>query len=179
MTARAARSIDIDLARTDAEARPSLRQRGATKSVEAYSQVQIYLLEAGELQVTLQWQWVELEEVFLHTIVIANAISTNGAALVLISIRHVEPTGFESRLPQQDDASGILPPAVASFIALARGTYTMIDDVLVEAGRVEAKLSGTSHVLPCSHPFNYIPVAMTTATSVNDVKPVNSRVQAQ
>jgi hypothetical protein len=79
---------------------------------------------------------------------------------------------------QQDDASGTLPTAVAGFMVLARGTYTMAADILAEAGRVETRLSGTSHVLPFSRPFNHIPVVMTTVTSVNVVKPVNSHVQA-
>jgi hypothetical protein len=59
---------------------------------------------------------------------------------------------------------------------LERGTYTLADGTLIEAGSVEAARSGTSQSLPFSRRFNAVPVVMTAVTSFNETKPVTSRL---
>jgi hypothetical protein len=90
----------------------------------------------------------------------------------------VEPIGFEIRLQQSIDATGTPLSAVAGYLVLERGVYTLTDGTLVEAGRVAAALSGTAHALPFSRPFHRIPVVMTSVSSGNEMEPVVSRVQA-
>ena len=122
------------------------------------------------MQLTPQWQRVEFSEAFVDPVVIANAVSTSGGAPALIGIRHVEPTGFEIRLQQTIDRAGTLVGAVAGFLVLERGTYTLSDGTLVEAGSVVATLSGTSHTMPFSRRFNRIPVVLTAVSSDNEVE---------
>jgi hypothetical protein len=61
---------------------------------------------------------------------------------------------------------------------LERGTYTLADGTLIEAGSVEAARSGTLQSLPFSRCFNAVPVVMTAVTSFNETKLVTSRLQA-
>jgi hypothetical protein len=134
-------------------------------------------VEAGEVRVTPQWQRVEFNEAFVDPVVIANAIGTSRRAPALIGIRHVEPTGFEIRSQQTTDAAGTSLSAVAGYVALERGTHTLTDGTLVEAGRVAAALSETLHALPFSRPFNHLPVVITTVSIGDEMEPVVSRVQ--
>ena len=90
----------------------------------------------------------------------------------------MEPTGFEIRLQQMMDASGTGLSAVAGFLVLERGTYTLADGTLMEAGRVAKAPSGTSHTIPFSRHFNRIPVVMTSVISANEMEPVMSRIQS-
>jgi hypothetical protein len=164
----------IGLSQIDSAARQSLRPRDASVSSEAPP----HLIEAGEVQVTPQWQRVEFNEAFADPIVIANAVSSNGGAPALVGIRYVEPTGFEIRLQQMMDASGTGLSAVAGFLVLERGTYTLADGTLMEAGRVATPPSGTSLTVPFSRRFNRIPVVMTSVISANEMEPVMSRIQS-
>ena len=99
--ASAGREKAVGLSQVDSAARQNLTQRAASAS----SEIQPHLIEAGEVQLTLQWQRVEFSEAFDDPVVIANAVSTSGGAPALISVRHVDPTGFEIRLQQPIDGS--------------------------------------------------------------------------
>ena len=113
-------------------ARQSVSQRDASASSEG----QPHFIVAGEVQLTPQWQRVEFSEAFVGPVVITNAVSTSGGAPALIGIRHVEPIGFEIRLHQTIDGAGTHLGAIAGFLVLERGTYTLSDGTPMEAGRV-------------------------------------------
>ena len=130
------------------------------------------------MQVTPQWQRVKLSEAFVDPVVMANAVNTGGRAPALIGIRHVEPTGFEIRLQHTMDGAGTPGGAVAGFLVLEQGTYTLSDGTLVEAGSAVATLSEASHTMPFSRPFNRIPVLLTAVSSDDEVAPVSSRIQS-
>jgi PKD repeat protein len=156
----------------DADTSRNPRQRGTTASGAL-----THLMEAGEVQVTPQWQRVECSEAFADPIVIANAMSADGGASTFISLRHVEPTGFEIRLQHENDAASASARAVAGFLVLERGTYTLADGSLAEAETVEVTWFGGSHTLPFNCPFNSIPVVTTAVTSGNAAELVSSHVQ--
>jgi len=172
--ARAGREKTVGWSQVDSATNRNLRLRDASTSSEA----QPHLVDVGEMQVTPQWQRVEFSEAFVDPIVIANAVSTNGGAPALIGIRQVESTGFEIRLQHMIDASGTGLSAVAGFLVLERGTYTLADGTLMEAGRVATAPSGTSHTIPFSRHFNRIPVVMTSVISANELESVISRIQS-
>jgi hypothetical protein len=168
------RETAIGLSQVDSDTRRNLRQRDGTAPAEA----QPHVVEAGEVQVTPQWQRVEFSEAFIDPIVIANAVSTNAGAPALVGIRYVELTGFEIRLQHMMDASGTGLSAVEGFLVLERGTYTLADGPLMEAGHVATAQSGTSHTILFSRRFNRIPVVMTSVISANEMEPVMSRMQS-
>jgi PKD repeat protein len=170
----AGRGPAVGLSQVDRPASQSLRQRDGTTS----SAAQPYLIEAGDVQVTPQWQRVEFAEAFVDPIVIANTLSSKGGAPALIGIRSVEATGFEIRLQQMTDESGTGLSAVAGFLVLERGTYTLADGTLMEAGRVATAPSETALTVPFSRRFNQIPVVMTSVISANEVAPVTSHIQS-
>jgi hypothetical protein len=135
-------------------------------------------MEAGEVQVTPQWQWVEFSEAFVDPIVIANAMSADGGASTFIGLHQVKPTGFEIRLQHESDAASASARAIAGYLVLERGTYTLADGSLVEAESVEVTWFEESHTLPFNRRFTSIPVVMTTVASGTAAELASSRVQA-
>jgi hypothetical protein len=164
----------VGWSKMDSATNRNLRLRDASASSEA----QLHLVDVGELQLTPQWQQVEFSETFVAPVVIACAISTAGSASALIDVRHVEPSGFEIRLQQMIAGAGIPLSAVAGFLVLERGTYTLSDGTLLEAAGAVATLSGASYTTPFSRPFNRIPVVLIAVSSDDEVGPVTCRVQA-
>ena len=177
----------VDLVQGDTDVKRTLPLRRAGASSETSTQdigasvVQPHLIEAGEVQVTSQWQRLDFRAAFADPIVIANAMSRNGGAPAVIRIRQVGPTGFDIRVQRWHDAEGEPPSAVVGFLALERGTYTLVDGTLIEAGSVEVARSGTSptsETMPFRRRFNAVPVVMTAVTSFNESKPVTGQLQA-
>ena len=51
---------------------------------------------------------------------------------------------FDMRVQRRHDAEGEPLSTVVGFLVLARGTYTLADGTLIEAGSIEVTRSGTS-----------------------------------
>ncbi len=147
--ARAGIEKTVGWSMVDSATNRNLRLRDASASSEA----QPHLVDVGELQLTPQWQRIEISETFVNPVVIACAVSTAGSAAALIDVRHVEPSGFEIRLQQMIAGAGTPLSGVAGFLVLERGTYTLSDGTLVEAASAVATLSGASYGRPSAVPL--------------------------
>jgi PKD repeat protein len=156
----------------------SQRVISASKASPVSSGVRPYLLEAGEVEVTPQWQRITFSSAFVEPIVVVSAASIPASAMPRLAIRHVAPTGFDIRVQPLDDVTGTHPAALASFLVLERGTYTLEDGSQMEAGSIPAPPSDTSHMLSFSRRFDRVPVVMTTITSVGESAAMASRLQS-
>jgi hypothetical protein len=152
-------NLGLDIAHSNGDSKHRIGQlldevRNDKKDIRADAPAQRpYLMEVGEVQVGHEWQWVELSEPFVDPIVVANALSYNGAEPTVVRIRHVDPTGFEIRLQRWDDPDGTPPPEAVGYVVMGRGTYSLEDGTQIEAGRFEADVTDTSQSVLVRPPY--------------------------
>jgi PKD repeat protein len=136
------------------------------------------LLECGEMLVDQSWKRVGLQKAFADPVVIASPLSSNAGEQVIVRVRNVDPTGFEIRLQGWSDQEGAHPPETVGYLVMERGTYTLGNQTLVEAGSFETDGTNSSGSMTFSRRFNVVPVAVTTVTSTNEPEAVTSELRA-
>jgi hypothetical protein len=136
------------------------------------------LLEFGEVLVDHHWQRVQLQKAFVDPVVIAGIATAHRFQWVSARVRHVEPTGFEVRLQQWPDQEGADPPETIAYLVMERGTYSLGNQALVEAGRFEIADPTASGSVAFSRRFNVTPVVVTTVTSAQGSDALSSELRA-
>lgn len=131
----------------------------------------------GTVQVDRQWTRLELPSGFSDPVVVAGPSSLNSDDPCVVRVRNVTPSGFEIRLQEYEYLDGPHPKETVSYLVMERGSYTLSDGTVVEAGRVEAS---TCHfdfdAVRFSSGFSRAPVVLSTVNSFNDASAVATRV---
>ncbi|OEU84091.1 MAG: hypothetical protein BA873_07935 [Desulfobulbaceae bacterium C00003063] len=134
-------------------------------------------IEIGEVGVGHDWKWVELSENFQDPIVVAKSLSSNDGEPAVVRIGHVYATGFEIRVQEWDYLDGIHTEETIGYIVMERGTYTLPDGTMVEAGRFETDMTDSFENIDFSQAFQVAPVVITAVSSDNGPDAVTTRVR--
>ena len=134
-------------------------------------------IEIGEVSVGHDWKWVELSEDFDDPIVVAKSLSSNDGEPAVVRIGHVDATGFEIRVQEWDYLDGIHTEETVGYIVMERGTYTLPDGTMVEAGRFETDMTDSFENIDFSQAFQVAPVVITAVSSDNGPDAVTTRVR--
>ena len=134
-------------------------------------------IEVGEVSVGHDWKWVELSEDFDDPIVVAKSLSSNDGEPAVVRIGHVDATGFEIRVQEWDYLDGIHTEETVGYIVMERGTYTLPDGTMVEAGRFETDMTASFRSVNFSQAFQVAPVVITAVSSYNEPDAVTTRVR--
>jgi len=135
------------------------------------------LLEIGEVSVDHNWKWVEFSETFYDPIVVARSLSCNGGDPAVVRICNVDATGFEIRVQEWDYLDGIHAEETVGYIVMERGTHTLPDGTMVEAGRFETDKTSAFGEAAFSRIFQEVPVVITAVSSYNEADAVTTRVR--
>jgi hypothetical protein len=134
-------------------------------------------IEIGEVLLNHNWSRVALQESFGDPVVIAGAFSLNGTDPAVIRIRNVKSDGFEIRVQEWDYLDGYHAEETVSYLVMERGSYTLADGTLVEAGRFETDKTGSFEAVAFNHPFQAMPVVLSAVTTDNEQDAVTGRMR--
>ena len=134
------------------------------------------LMETGILSIDHNWQTVELDREFIDPVVVANGLSLHGDDPSAIRIRNVAPDGFEIRVQEYQYLNDYHMVENASYIVMERGSYELDDGTRIEAGTFKTDMTKSFDIISFNHPFNKVPVLLTSIVSFNDADTVIGRV---
>ncbi len=134
-------------------------------------------IEIGEVLLNHQWRRVDFQQSFVDPVVVARALSSNGSDPAVIRIRNVQPDGFEMRVQEWDYLDGPHAQESVGYLVMERGSYTLDDGTLVEAGRFETAKTGSFGAVAFIRPFQEAPVVLTAVTSANEQDAVTGRTR--
>ncbi len=134
-------------------------------------------LEIGEVSVDHDWKRVEFSEAFHNPIVVARSLSCNQSEPAVARIRNVGATGFEIRVQEWDYLDDIHSMETVGYIVMERGTHTLADGTMVEAGQFETDMTSSFGDVAFSRTFQVAPVVITAVSSYNEADAVTTRVQ--
>ena len=137
----------------------------------------VHPIEIGEVSVGHDWKWVELSENFQDPIVVAKSLSSNEGEPAVVRIGHIDATGFEIRVQEWDYLDGIHTGETVGYIVMERGSYTLPDGTMVEAGRFETDMTASFRSVNFSQAFQVAPVVITAVSSYNEPDAVTTRVR--
>ncbi|MCK5192524.1 MAG: discoidin domain-containing protein, partial [Desulfobulbaceae bacterium] len=109
-------------------------------------------------------------------VVVAKPASNNDAAPCVVRIRNINYTGFEIRLQAWDYLDEEHGEESVSFIVMERGSFTLDDGTLLEAGRFATDKTSSYENVNFSQSFNTVPVVSASVVSVNEEDAVVGRI---
>ena len=118
--------------------------------------------------------------VFSDPVVVAKPLSYNGPQPAVVRMQNVTPSSFEIRIQEWDySADPIHVFEEVSWLAVERGHWTLPDGSQIEAGTITTDSCGTGSFAPVSflHPFNTVPVVISSVMTYNDTDTVVTRNQ--
>ncbi len=148
----------------------------ATVFVSIQSVTPSFAMEIGRATVDGTWSYISLTETFQDPVVVAKPASSNDPSPCVIRIRNVTPDGFEIRLQEYEYLEEMHGEESVSFIAMERGSFTLEDGTLLEAGSFSTNYTSVLGAVYFSQPFNTIPVVSTSVVSVNEEDAVVGRM---
>ena len=134
-------------------------------------------IEIGETNMDHNWVYVPFDEPFLDPIVVAKLVSHHGTDPCVVRIRNADGTGFEARIQEWDYLDGMHAEETVSYIAIERGSYTLSDGTMVEAGRFEIQNTGSFKTVTFDQAFQMAPVVIASVSSVNEEDAVTGRMR--
>ena len=136
----------------------------------------VWRLERGEVFVNHTWQRVTLQQPFVNPIVVATSLSLNGSHPSVVRIRNVDPTGFEIRVQEWEYLDGNHKRETIGYLVLEKGTFTLDDGVIVEAGQIETDHTRSFGSINFMNTFSMTPVVLTSVTTENAPEAVTGQV---
>ncbi len=155
---------------------------GSTDSNQATVAVTIqkveptFAMEIGEVTIDGTWAYVAFTEKFMDPVVVAKPASNNDPSPCVVRIRNLTSTGFEIRLQQFDYLAEEHGLESVSFIVMERGSFTLDDGTLFEAGRFATDKTSSYENVNFSQSFNTIPVVSASVVSTNGSDAVVGRI---
>jgi hypothetical protein len=134
-------------------------------------------VETGEVSVNQTWKWVGYDRSFQDPIVVAKSLSSNDGAPAVVRIRNVDSSGFEIRVQEWDYLDGSHMDETIGYLVMERGTHTLPDGTMVEAGRFQTNQTGSFGQVAFSGTFPEVPVVITSVSSNNETDAVTTRVR--
>ncbi len=134
-------------------------------------------LEVGEIIVDDTWKTVMFNQSFIDPVVVCKPLSLQDSDPAVVRIRNVGSNGFEIRVQEWDYLDEAHASESVGFIAMERGSYTLADGTMVEAGRFETDSAKKFEVVTFDQPFRMSPVVITGVTTLNEADAVTTRLR--
>ncbi|MCH2209355.1 MAG: BspA family leucine-rich repeat surface protein [Lentisphaerales bacterium] len=133
-------------------------------------------IEYGEISVTSDWSSISYSKEFKDPVVVIGPPTRNETDFVNVRIRNTTKTGFEVCLQEWDYLDGIHAAETVSYIVVERGSYTLPNGNVIEAGSTD--ISGGSFATSTfSKAFPTTPVLLSSIVTENDTAAVTRRVR--
>jgi PKD repeat protein len=132
-------------------------------------------IEAGEIAVSSSWVRVNFDSTFTSPIVVAGPPKFANSEPCVVRIRNVSKTGFDIQLAEWNYLDGNHPQETVNYLVLEKGTTTLPDGSIVEAG----SFTGTTsfNTVKFNGAFAKSPVVLTTVASVNEGDTISGRIK--
>ena len=134
-------------------------------------------IEIGEVIINAEWERVEFTKSFTDPVVVAKPLSYNDDDPAVVRVTNVDETGFYIRIQEWDYQDGIHGEETVSYIVMERGSYTLLDGTMVEAGRLDTDKMISNEPVSFNQTFNVVPVVITAVTSINEEDAVTTRIR--
>jgi hypothetical protein len=134
-------------------------------------------LDVGEVLVDHTWQTVTFNQPFTDPVVVCKPLSLQDSDPAVVRIRNVDSNGFEIRVQEWDYLDDVHASETVGFIAMERGSYTLPNGTMVEAGRFETDSAKKFVAMTFDQPFRVVPVVITAVSSVNEADAVTTRLR--
>jgi hypothetical protein len=135
-------------------------------------------LEAGEIQLDNNWQYVEFKKTYSDPIVVAKSLSLNDSDPAVIRIQNSGINGFEICVQEWDYLDGPHALESVSYLVMERGTYTLEDGSKVEAGSFKTGRTKGFETVSFTESFQEIPVVIASVQSTNEIGAVTGRIRS-
>ena len=133
------------------------------------------IMETGELSITHEWQRIEFSKYFFDPVVVAKSLSYNGIQSAILRIQNVDNTGFNIRIQEWDYLDGYHMFDTVGYIIMERGSYTLEDGTMVEAGSFTTNNTTSFQIVNFKNSFKQIPVVTAAVVSYNGIDAVFCR----
>ncbi len=133
-----------------------------------------FKFELGEVPVTDKLVRIDFESQFSEPVIIANAVTRNGLDPFTIGISNITSSGFDVNIREYNYLDGTHNQEIVSYIVTEKGSYTLEDGSIVEAGLFEA--SGETSEIYFDSQFDVPPVVFSSTASTNSIQTVAGRV---
>ncbi|AGA91773.1 PDK repeat-containing protein [Thioflavicoccus mobilis 8321] len=131
-------------------------------------------LEAGDVLVDRDWQWIDFQQTYAEPIVIAKSLSSLDEAPAVVRIDGVESGGFWVRVQNWDELDDSHATEAVGYLVVERGIHQLPDGQWLEADLLD--LDGTSErQVDFIAPFAEEPVVISNLMSANDPAAVTTR----
>ncbi len=142
-------------------------------------------IEIGEVHVKHTWTWVPFSVPFRDPVVVASSLSLNGSDPAVVRIESVDQagnvytTGFWIRVQEWDYLGGWHAFEDVGYIVMERGSYTLNNGTVVEAGRFATNKTSFFGWVPFSplSQFQVPPVVLTAIASLEELDAVTGRIR--
>jgi len=131
-------------------------------------------METGEVSINQNWHRVVFSKYFFDPVVVAKSLSYNGTHPAILRIQNVDSTGFDIRIQEWDYLDGNHKYETVGYIIMERGSYTLGDGTMVEAGSFTTNTTSLQSV-NFKNRFNQTPVVTTAVVSYNEIDAVFCR----
>ena len=132
-------------------------------------------METGEVSINHEWQRIEFSKYFFDPVVVANSFSYNGKDPAILRIQNVDNTGFDIRIQEWEYLDGNHKFETVGYIIMERGSYTLADGTMVEAGSFATNNNFSFKTVNYKNSFNKIPVLTAAVVSYNEIDAVFCR----
>jgi len=133
-------------------------------------------LESGLLLVNTDWQRISYTNTFVNPVVVARIVSENGTDACIIRLNNIDADGFDIRLQEWQYGNDIHSFESVSYLVMERGSYTLADGTLVEAGHFSSSEMVTYENVNFNQEFNATPVVTASIASFNESDTVIGRM---
>ncbi|MFH1672119.1 MAG: fibronectin type III domain-containing protein [Pseudomonadota bacterium] len=125
-------------------------------------------VEAGEITIDHNWAYVPFDQPFSDPIVVAKVMTYNDSAPCVARICNVDGAGFEIRIQEWDYLDDVHGVESVSYIAMERGSYTLSNGTVVEAGQFQIQNAGSFQSVTFDGAFQVTPVVVASVSSFNE-----------
>lgn len=107
----------------------------------------------------------------------AKLVSYHDTDPCMVRVRNADSAGFDVCIQEWDYLDGIHGEETISYIAMERGSYTLSDGTMVEAGHFDIQNTESFTVSAFDRPFRMRPVVIASVASLNEEVAVSGRLR--
>ncbi|MBK1619864.1 hypothetical protein CKO42_15720 [Lamprobacter modestohalophilus] len=134
-------------------------------------------LEAGEVQLNSDWQWIAFQQAWADPVVVARPLSGADEEPALVRIDGVTSDGFWARIQEWDYLDDSHVDETLGWMVMNAGTLQTDDGRWIEAGRISTSRPPGFLRQSFTAPFGEPPMVLSAVTSNLDPAPVISRIR--
>ncbi len=133
--------------------------------------------ELGELLVTSDWKHVNFSTEYTSPAVIAKSTTMNTSEAGAVSIRNMTSKGFDIRIREWNNADGIDPEEIVSFMVMERGHHKIADNVYAAAECTSLTGLNTYQSIHFTNSFSSQPVILSSLVTENETDVATLRMK--